>query len=245
VEQLDLETKLKISADSRVGPTTVTKGSAIQLLFADRPNIGGTPLYLKPSPSTIGPGIGQSSTTIAPPLPLNHVKEIIEPTNSIQIVISDKRPGEKIIVGDQPSPNAVVEIIGDQMDNLVKKEAIRGLQIKRTQMNRHKLLKWRKKYKHLIKNKIERREKQAQKELDESIAGIHKNADVFNPVDKVRRHVELAKEMGYGVTYYKELKLVKWLDSKDESDKRDQSIFNERKNEMRYRKMDPWEKEKW
>ena len=57
------------------------------------------------------------------------------------------------------------------MDNLVKKEAIRILQIKRTKMNRHKLLKWRKKFKHMIKARIERKENSEKIRLDRSLEG--------------------------------------------------------------------------
>ena len=69
-------------------------------------------------------------------------------------------------------PSATQEVIGDKMDNVIKKEAIRILQIRRTKMNKHKLRKWRRKFRHLIKKRIEEREKAEQKELDDTVAGI-------------------------------------------------------------------------
>jgi len=237
-KQLDLEKKLGISSNSKTSSsTTVRFEPDVQCLFIDpNPFNVDSHFNLKSSPSTIGPGVVHP-TPIVPP-------SIIEPTESVQIIISDKRSGEKVIVGDQPSPYDEVEIIGDRMDNVVKKEAIRILQIKRTKMNRHKLLKWRKKFKHLIKTRIEKEEKQRKKELDDAVAAIHGDADVFNPVDKVRRHVELAKDMGYTVSFYKELPLTKWLKEKEEQDAASAIRFEDR-NRERYRKKEQWEDEKF
>lgn len=241
MDQLDIDKRLNIS-HSKTTPTAVRLEPLVLTLFVD-PKVN-TQLYLKSSQSSIGPVVGPSPTTIAPPLPSSEVKNIIEPTKGVPIVISDKRSGEKVIVGDQPSPNAVVEIIGDRMDNLVKKEAIRILQIKRTKMNRHKLLKWRKKFKHMIKARIERKENSEKMRLDRSLEGIHKEAEAFNPVTKVSHHVELAKNMGYKVSFYKEMPLTKWLEEKEKQDGDNEIRFEDR-NRERYRKLPPWDYEKF
>jgi len=245
LEKLDLERKLRIANQPKTDlATDIALDHLIQSFFLDLMLDTNAPFYLKSSPVTIGPSNGEDPTAIAPPLPLNRVTIIDEPAKGVPIVISDKSPGEKVIVGDQPSPNAVVEIIGDRMDNVVKKEAKRILQIKRTKMNRHKLLKWRRKYKHLIKTRLEKKEKAEKKELDDAVAAIHGDADTFNPVDKVRRHVELAKEMGYKVSFYQDLPLTKWLKEKEKADDSSKIRF-ENRNRERYRKKSPLEYEKY
>merc|ERR1711990_874669 len=157
-----------------------------------------------------------------------------EPEKKISIKITDDRPtNHKIIVGDQPSADAV-EIIGDRMDGLVKIEAIRIMQIRQQKMKKHKLRKWRIKFKHLIRKRIEAEEKAAQKELDDSVAAIHGDAHSFNPVDKVRRNVELAKQMGYNVDYYRQLPLTQWLKKKEEEDQAEKVRFVEKNRYKKY-----------
>ena len=57
------------------------------------------------------------------------------------------------------------------MDNLIKKEAKIIMQIRRTKMNKHKLRKWRRKYRHFLKIKWETYEKRAAQALDDAVAG--------------------------------------------------------------------------
>ena len=73
---------------------------------------------------------------------------------------------------------------------------------------------------------------------------IHGDADTFNPVDKVRSHVELAKEMGYKVSFYQDLPLTKWLKEKEKADDSSKIRF-ENRNRERYRKKSPLEYEKY
>lgn len=232
------------SVDLRTN-TPVAPSSFVDTLFADPISQFHSPMfYLKSSPSTVVPVDGPPPSTIAPSLPWNRDKCIEDPTRGVPIVITDKRSGENVIVGDQPSTNAVVEIIGDQMENTVKIEAKRILQIKRTKMNRHKLRKWRRKYRHLIKQKIERREREYQEGLNNDRRAIREYAEQFNPVDKVRRNIELAKNMGYKVSFYKDLPLTKWLEGKEEQDKQNVIRFEE-KNRDRYRKVYKYLKSKF
>jgi len=231
-------TTSSIKADGR--PPSGTYSFPFNLLS---PPPNPIPFNLKSSPSSIIPTVGDlPSSSIAPSLPIRGQIEIREPTGNLTVVISDGRKSQPV-VGDQ-SPSATHEVIGDKMDNVIKKEAIRILQIRRTKMNKHKLRKWRRKFRHLIKKRIEEREKADQKELDDRVAGIRVNADEFNPVDKVRHHIALAKEMGYRVTYYEELPLTKWLKEKEAEDAANAQRFDFR-NRDRYRKYPPWETEKF
>jgi len=198
-----------------------------------------------PLPFTLAPSIsgGVQPSIAPPPLPIQQQKEIRDPVKEVTVVISDGHP-ERAKIGDQPAENAAREIIGDKMENLVKKEAIRILQIRRTKMNRHKLRKWRRKYRHLIKLKIEEKEMKEKKEMDDTLSGIRGDAEAFNPVDKVRHHITLAKDMGYKVTYYENLPLTKWLKEKEAVDAGNSARFKD-KNTERYRKYPPWEYEKF
>jgi len=193
------------------------------------------------APASIGRVIGDFPS-ITPPVPSYRKIEIREPTKNVSIIISDGLGKDKAVVGDQPT--ATQEIIGDKMENVVKKEAIRILQIRRTKMNRHKLRKWRRKFRHLIKKRIEEKEKQEQKEMDDAVAAIHGDAEAFNPVDKVRSHIAMAKEMGYKVAYYENLAVTKWLKEKEAEDAANSTRFVD-KNTERYRKYPPWEYEKF
>jgi len=242
---LEMDSKLRLTALPLTTSNTLADGrppsGTYSYLFSLAPD--PIPFNLKSSPSSIIPTVGDfPSSSIAPSLPLRGQIEIREPTGNLTVVISDGRKSQPV-VGDQ-SPSATQEVIGDKMDNVIQKEAIRILQIRRTKMNKHKLRKWRRKFRHLIKKRIEEREKAEQKELDDTVARIRANADEFNPVDKVRHHIALAKEMGYRVTYYEELPLTKWLKEKEAEDAANAQRFDFR-NRDRYRKYPPWETEKF
>jgi len=245
---LEFDSKLRLSS---VSPSTVSVTSAsigqpslstqsAQKLLRDQPSLIQR---LESLPLTFAPVSIGGVPAIAPPLPPLSKTEIREPAKRVSIVISDGLK-EKAAVGDQPTSYTNGEVIGDKMDNVVKKEAIRILQIRRTKMNRHKLRKWRRKYRHLIKKKIEEKEKRQKKEMDDSLAAIRGDADAFNPVDKVRQHIALAKEMGYKVTYYEDLAVTKWLKEKEAEDVANSKRFVD-KNTERYRKYPPWEYEKF
>jgi len=204
-----------------------------------------TRIHAKSSPGTVGSVVGDSPTAIAPPLRRDYRIPIVEPEKPVSVVISDGRQsGERVVIGDQLSSNSIVEIIGDRMDNLIKKEAKIIMQIRRSKMNKHKLRKWRRKYRHFLKIKWETYEKRAAQALDDAVAAIHDDADKFNPVDKVRRNIDLAKEMGYKATFYQELPLAKWLDEKKDKDAAEAERFTDR-NRERYRKIPPWDYEKF
>ena len=90
------------SVDVKTNPP-VASPSFVDTIFADPISQFHSPLfYLKSSPSTVVPVGGPFPSTIAPSLPWIRDKCIEDPTRGVPIVITDKRSGENVIVGDQP-----------------------------------------------------------------------------------------------------------------------------------------------
>jgi hypothetical protein len=166
---------------------------------------------------------------------------VSSPTLPSLVSIGDNKKRNKI--GDLSSSN--IEVQDDPTRVIIKKEAIRMLQIRRTKMNKHKLRKWRVKFKHRIRLKIAENEAKEKKEEEQALAAIHGEAASFNPVEKVHRNVELAKGMGYNVTFYQNLLVNQWLEKKKKEDEAKSLRFTVKDRNRKDMKFRPWLVEKY